>query len=321
MTAGLGADSTTGEILVTGATGFIGSEVLRALLARGAAVRVLARGAVPEWIARSGARIHRGDLTDAAGLAGACTGVATLVHAASRIGGTEEECAEVNDRGTARLLAEARRAGTSRIVYLSTCAVYRDGEHRGEPEDTLDLGPASATSRTRLAGEQQVRAAGGIVLRPHLVYGDGDRHVVPALAKWLRAGPAWAAGGEARTSVVSSWDLAAVLSAFALDPALGSPGEVFHVADPEPVRMRELLEAVRTLLDLPIPSSDLPSAEHRARPPWLSEHQWSLLTRDHWYDSDKVWKVTGVSPGPGFGVRLAQARNWYRETLAIPEAG
>ncbi|MFB9931100.1 NAD-dependent epimerase/dehydratase family protein [Amycolatopsis halotolerans] len=321
MTAGLGADSTTGEILVTGATGFIGSAVLRALLARGAAVRVLARGAVPEWITRSGARIHEGDLTDAAGLAGACTGVATLVHAASRIGGTEEECAEVNDRGTARLLAEARRAGTRRIVYLSTCAVYRDGEHRGAPEDTLDLGPASATSRTRLAGEQQVRAAGGIVLRPHLVYGDGDRHVVPTLVKWLRAVPAWADGGRSRTSVVSSWDLAAVLSAFALDPALGRPGEVFHVADPEPVRMRELLEAVCTLLDLPIPSHDRPLAEHRARTPWLSEHQRSLLTRDHWYASEKVWKVTGVSPGPGLGVRMAQSRNWYRETLAIPEAG
>ncbi|MFC5117840.1 NAD-dependent epimerase/dehydratase family protein [Amycolatopsis halotolerans] len=297
MTAGLGADSTTGEILVTGATGFIGSAVLRALLARGAAVRVLARGAVPEWITRSGARIHEGDLTDAAGLAGACTGVATLVHAASRIGGTEEECAEVNDRGTARLLAEARRAGTRRIVYLSTCAVYRDGEHRGAPEDTLDLGPASATSRTRLAGEQQVRAAGGIVLRPHLVYGDGDRHVVPTLVKWLRAVPAWADGGRSRTSVVSSWDLAAVLSAFALDPALGRPGEVFHVADPEPVRMRELLEAVCTLLDLPIPSHDRPLAEHRARTPWLSEHQRSLLTGTIGMPAKRSGRSPGFLPG------------------------
>ncbi|WP_406637032.1 NAD-dependent epimerase/dehydratase family protein [Amycolatopsis sp. WGS_07] len=317
MTAGLGADSTTGEILVTGATGFIGSAVLRALLARGAAVRVLARGEVPEWITRSGARVHCGDLADAASLAGACTGVATLVHAASRIGGTEEECAEVNDLGTARLLAEAHRAGTRRIVSLSTCAVYRDGEHRGAPEDTLDLGPASATSRTRLAGEQQVRAAGGIVLRPHLVYGAGDRHVVPALVRWLRAVPAWAAGGRSRTSVVSSEDLAAVLTAFALDPALGRPGEVFHVADPEPVRMRDLLEAVCRLLDLPVPEHDLPPHEHRARTPWLSEHQWSLLTRDHWYDSSRVWAVTGVPRGPGLGVRLAQAENWYRETLAI----
>ncbi|MFE3784122.1 NAD-dependent epimerase/dehydratase family protein, partial [Amycolatopsis sp. NPDC059090] len=79
MTAGLGADSTTGEILLTGATGFIGSAVLRTLLARGAAVRVLARGEVPEWITRSGARIHRGDHPGAAGLAGAGTGLATPV--------------------------------------------------------------------------------------------------------------------------------------------------------------------------------------------------------------------------------------------------
>ncbi|MBB4689039.1 NAD-dependent epimerase/dehydratase family protein [Amycolatopsis jiangsuensis] len=375
-----------GDILVTGATGFTGTAVLRALLARGAGprVRVLARGPVPEWARAAGVRVHQGDLADASGLTGLCTGVSTLVHLAVRITGTAGDCAAVNEHGTARLLAEAHRAGTRRIVHQSTCAVYRDGEHRAAPEPrapawfsgrpgarvpaapgaasisapaggtagqkvrggaapgvaraacpvadvsggpgkraALEVGPESAASRSRLAGERLVLSSGGIVLRPHLVYGEGDQHVVPALVRWLRAVPAWAGGGVARTSIVALPDLASVITAFALDAGAGRPGEVFHVADPRPVRMRTLTGAVCGLLGLPLPAKDLSLDEHRARTraalPWLTEHQWSLLTRDHWYASDRVWAVTGVPPGPGLPVRLAEAAGWYRKTLGTED--
>ncbi|MFF0147862.1 hypothetical protein [Amycolatopsis sulphurea] len=84
------------------------------------------------------------------------------------------------------------------------------------------------------------------------------------------------------------------------------------MADPRPVRIREFADAVCELLDLPL-------AEHHRRTrvalPGLSEHQWSLLTRDHWYADDRVWESTGVPPGPGLAVRLAEAADWYRELL------
>ncbi|SEO46181.1 NAD-dependent epimerase/dehydratase family protein [Amycolatopsis saalfeldensis] len=363
MTAGLGADSTT-DILVTGANGFVGSAVVRELVARGAGarVRVLVRRAIPEWMAGAGVAEWRGDLTDAAGLDGVCTGVGTLVHLASHIGGDAQVCTAVNEDGTRNLLAEARRAGVRRPVYLSTCAVYRDGDHRGAAESVrlpgdgpvagsgsdlvpgrpgpgpgspgagcapagaspLVTDPASATSRSRLAAERLVRGAGGVVLRPHLVYGAGDRHVVPALARWLRAVPAWADGGSARTSVVAVGDLARVVAAFALDPGLGRAGEVFHVADPRPVRMRSLATSVCAALDLPLPVADLRFDEHHARTraalPWLSDHQYSLLTRDHWYESSRVWARTGEPAGPGLAARLAEAAQWYRELLGIKES-
>ncbi|MFI5614930.1 NAD-dependent epimerase/dehydratase family protein [Amycolatopsis sp. NPDC051903] len=366
MTADLGAVSTT-DILVTGATGFIGSAVVRELVARGFGprVRALARRPVPGWMADAGVRVVAGDLTDPASLRGACTGATTLVHLAAQVGGDAQLCTAVNEDGTRALLAEAARAGTTRVLHLSTCAVYRDGEHRGAAESVLEPGaapntgpaaaggrtgadggpgagrsgstpdpvagpagaalvcdPASATSRSRLAAERLVRAAGGVVLRPHLVYGPGDRHVVPALVRWLRAVPAWAAGGGARTSVVSVTDLATVVAALVRTPA--APGEVFHVADPRPVRVRQLVTAVCELLGEPVPEADLPVEEHRARTraalPWLSEHQFSLLTRDHWYESGRVWTTTGVAPGPGLARRLADAADWYRESLGTVSA-
>jgi nucleoside-diphosphate-sugar epimerase len=385
MTAGLGADSTT-DILVTGANGFIGSAVVRELAGRGAGarLRVLVRRPMPAWMADAGVAEWRGDLTDATGLAGVCAGITTLVHLAAHIGDDAALCTAVNEDGTRNLLVEARRAGVRRPLYLSTCGVYRDGDHRGAvesvrlPDDVPAAGggsvpvtgrlvrglppggapalvtgalaggssvpftgalvagssvggasalvtdPVSATSRSRLAAERLVRGAGGVVLRPHLVYGAGDRHVVPALVRWVRAVPAWAGGGSARTSVIAVGDLAKVIAAFALDPGLGRPGEVFHVADPRPVRVRSLLTSVCEALDLPLPAADLRLDEHRARTraalAWLSDHQYSLLTRDHWYESSRVWARTGVSTGPGLTVRLAEAAHWYREVLGIKES-
>ncbi|MEV6645988.1 NAD-dependent epimerase/dehydratase family protein [Amycolatopsis sp. NPDC051371] len=463
------------DILVTGATGFVGTAVLRELVGRGLGprVRILVRRPPPEWMTGAGVTTWAGDLTDAPGLAGVCTGITTLVHLASQVGGDFERCTAVNEVGTANLLSEAHRAGTPSVLYLSTCAVYRDGVHRGPrvPEDdggassgrgglgagsgltanpgsfrgqrssgagsadqgsltrgdgsagecrgsgsglaadpelltgggrseeehtgvesglAADLGPsatrtgsagecpragsepvaelgpptdriglsgerpqagrglavdpqppatragpaaehlhpgpelvtdpASPTSRSRLAGERLVRAAGGTVLRPHLIHGPGDRHVVPALVRWVRAVPAWAAGGAARTSVVAVADLAAVIAVLALEPGLSRPGEVFHVADPRPVTIRGLATDVCGLLGLPLPTTDLPLAEHRARTrtalPSLTDHQYSLLTRDHWYESSRIWERTRVSPGP----RLAEAADWYRESLGVPES-
>jgi nucleoside-diphosphate-sugar epimerase len=317
------------DILVTGATGFVGTAVLRELVARGMGtrVRVLVRGPAPGWMTDAGVTTWRGDLTDAQSLAGLCTGITTLVHLASQVGGEPALCTAVNEDGTGKILAEARRAGTASLLYLSTCAVYRDGVHRGAAEPVGGSGlvtePASPTSRSRLAGERLVLAAGGIVLRPHLVHGTGDRHVVPALARWVRAVPAWAAGGAACASLVAVADLAAAIAVLALKPRIGRMGEVFHVADPRPVRVRQLVTAMCELLGVPLPVVDLPLDEHRARTraalPSLSDHQYSLLTQDHWYESSRIWRLTGVSPGPGFGRRLAEAADWYRESLGIPE--
>lgn len=322
MTDG-GGTAGLADILVTGASGFIGTAVIREMVARGMGpqVRVLARRPIPAWQTDAGVRTWRGDLTDAAGLAGICTGVTTLVHLASQVGGGPELCTAVNEEGTKNIIAEANRAGTSRVLYLSTCAVYRDGVHRGASEAALVTDPSSATSRSRLAGERLVRASGGIVLRPHLVHGAGDRHVVPTLVRWLNAVPAWAGSGSARTSQVAVTDLAAVIAALVQKPGAGRPGEVFHVADPRPIRLRRLITAVCELLGLPVPTACLTLDEHRARTraalPALTEHQFSLLTQDHWYESSRIWALTGVSPGPGFATRLAEAADWYRETSAV----
>ncbi|WP_341722316.1 NAD-dependent epimerase/dehydratase family protein [Streptomyces rimosus] len=168
----------------------------------------------------------RADLADPASLRGLCEGADVLLHLASDIGRDAEHCELVNVLGTAALVDEAVRAGVGRIVHLSTAAVYGAGPHSGLDVDEIPPAPVSAASRTRLAAEQPVLAAGGTVLRPGLVLGAGDRWVVPALAELLGRVPARWDGGRGLLSVVAVEDLARLFVRLALGPygTSGTPG-------------------------------------------------------------------------------------------------
>ncbi|MCE0447586.1 SDR family oxidoreductase [Streptomyces tricolor] len=174
---------------------------------------------------------------------GAGEGADVLVHLASRISGSEDECAAVNVHGTTALVEEARRCGVGRIVQLSTAAVYGPGPHRGIAVDEVVPAPVSPASRTRLRGERAAVAAGGTVLRPGLVTGAGDRWVVPALADLREHVPARWNGGRGLASMVDVDDLARLIVRLATTPER-PPGGTFHASHPRPVRNRDLMAAL-----------------------------------------------------------------------------
>ncbi|MEV6954760.1 NAD-dependent epimerase/dehydratase family protein [Streptomyces sp. NPDC051183] len=304
---------TSHRVLVTGGAGFVGSGVVERLVRSGVPVRALAHEAdVP------GAEVVRGDLTRPESLRGLCEGVDTVLHLAARISGTEEQCRAVNVEGTRALLAEAVRSGVRRTVQLGTAAVYQEGAHRGAREGELAEEPESVTSVTRLAGERLVLAAGGTVLRPHLVYGRGDRWVVPSLVRLLERVPYWVNGGRARTSMVSVDALAGALAELAVRHNVGGAGQVLHAGHPEPVSVRELVETVVRELGLTaLPTDDVDMAGAlellggRGDP--VLRRRVSFLAVDHWYDSQRLWNQLTASPGPGFSVEFGRYSAWYRE--------
>ncbi len=311
-------------ILVTGGTGFVGSHVVRALLADDTPdrpeIRVLSRGELPSWMVDAGVTGIRADLSAPADLRGACDGVATLVHLAATVGRDVAECDTVNTDGTLAILAEARRAGTKRVVYVSTTSVYGNGVHQGVTESLLAPAPVSAASRSKLAAERAVRAVGGIVLRPHLTYGPGDRWFVPTLLRLLDKVPAWIDGGAALMSIVSVQDLARVPAALARLPWGPRPGAVFHVSQPRPVSVHALAHKVCTPLGIELPETDLPSGVHReltrSAIPQMTDHQFSLLAEDHWYESSRIWRTLGITPAELATEEIDDAVGWYRTLLA-----
>jgi nucleoside-diphosphate-sugar epimerase len=186
----------TGPVFITGASGFIGGKLAERLLAAGREVRVLARRDLPE-LAKLGARVVRGDLHDAAALAAGCAGVETVFHVAGRVGvwGPAADFFRVNVEGTRQVLAAARAAGVPRFVYTSSpSVVFNGGDLAGEDESApLCTGAPCAYPTSKAAAERLVTAANSndlatVSLRPHLVWGPGDRNVVPRVLALARKG-------------------------------------------------------------------------------------------------------------------------------------
>ncbi|MEU5088333.1 NAD-dependent epimerase/dehydratase family protein [Streptomyces sp. NPDC021356] len=308
------------HLLITGANGFIGRHVVRAALARPETRIRLVRhhGAVT---APDGDRVRvtRADLGDTASLDGLCRGVDTVVHCASRISGDEAALRAVNEEGTAALVADALRHGVRRIVYVSTAAVYGRGPFRGAEPHELPVRPRSATSTTRAAAERSVLAAGGTVLRPHLVYGTGDRWAIPGLALLIRHLGAPVADSGVHSAVEVSALAEAAVGAALADPDRDLAG-AHHVNHPSPVSGGVLTEAVAGLLGADGAAAPLDPEQARAR---LQEHPQALhhldmLTSDHWFASTSIWRLLGLDPGPEPARGLARHLPWYRAQLGSP---
>ena len=183
-------------VFVTGASGFIGGQLARRLLADGRRVRVLARQPLPELEAL-GAEVIPGDLHDRHALERGCRSVETVFHVAGRVGvwGPPEDFFRVNVDGTRRLLAACRDAKVPRLVYTSSpSVVYNGGDLRNVNESApLCTQAPCAYPTSKAAAEREVLAAHGkdlatIALRPHLVWGPGDKNLVPRVIALARAG-------------------------------------------------------------------------------------------------------------------------------------
>jgi nucleoside-diphosphate-sugar epimerase len=299
--------------MVTGAAGFVGTHVAREAGRRGGPLTLTSYRRPPGRPVGGPARTVRADLTDPDSLHGLCDGVDVLLHCASQIGGTPEANHVVNARGTAALVAEAQRAGVLRIVYLSTASVYGRGTFRCARPEELDRRPQSPTSRTRAAAEDAVLAAGGIVVRPHQVYGRGDDWVVPGLVQLLRALSGTPTGWHARHSVIAVAELAALLVAVGLAPRESLSASVYHAAYPTPAPATALLHAVAGCMALPPARRNVSLARTRAALPasGVAARALDMMATDHWFDSTPIWTDLGRVPGQAWDVDFARMTEWY----------
>jgi UDP-glucose 4-epimerase len=173
------------KILITGATGKVGSRLTRRLARRGDHVRALVRDPARAADLRDdGIELITGDLLDTDSLAAAVRSVDAVVHCAAFFrGATPEQAHAVNDLGTRHLADAARAASVGRFVFTSTGLVYGSTGGRLADEDAA-CAPTQAYPVSKLAAERFLLALAGLdvrVLRLPFVYGDGDPHIEEVL--------------------------------------------------------------------------------------------------------------------------------------------
>ena len=173
------------KILLTGATGKVGSRLAGRLAQRGDQVRALVRdrGRAVD-LGRDRIELVEGDLLDASSLAAAARDVDAVVHCAAFFrGATPEQAHAVNDLGTRHLARAAHAAGVGRFVFTSTGLVYGSTGGRLASEDD-ECAPTAPYPVSKLAAERFLLAIGDLdvrVLRLPFVYGDGDAHIAEAI--------------------------------------------------------------------------------------------------------------------------------------------
>lgn len=252
-------------IFVTGGSGFVGGAAIAAL-SKTHEIPALSRSEISDAAiaARGGAPV-RGDLDTVS--AEMVRGADAVVHCAAFVEewGPYSAYHAVNVTGTERLLAAAKAAGVRRFIHIGTEAALFHGQPMVAIDETFPLAPHSPFpySRTKALAEIAVAKTndpkGGfetIILRPRLIWGEGDKTVLPAVKAMAETGKfMWIDDGAAMTSTTHIDNLVA-----AIDLALtrGRPGEAYFVIDGPAVRFRDFLTRYLASAGVTLPDRSIP---------------------------------------------------------------
>ena len=275
--------------LVTGGGGFLGGAIVDQLLARGAQVTSYARGDYPALTAK-GVRVLRGDLADGPAVMAACAGQDVVFHVAALPGvwGPYAAFHAANVQGTAHVIAGCQIHGVPRLVYTSTPSVIHAG---GDLEGVDHTAPypdhyEAAYPATKAEAERAVLAANGptlstVALRPHLIWGPGDNHLVPRILTRARAGKLKLVGGGRKvvdTVYIDNAAEAHLLAADRLAPGAPCAGRAYFVTNGEPRPQADIINGI-------LAAGGLPPCTRSVSPrvAWLAgavlEGLWKLLRR------------------------------------------
>jgi len=326
-------------VFITGASGFIGGQIALRLLADGRRVRVLSRRPLPEFEAR-GAEVIPGDLDDLHALRRGCASAESVFHVAGRVGvwGPRRDFFHVNVGGTQNVLSACREAGVSRLIYTSSPSVVYNGADLRNVDESAPLCTSApcAYPTSKAAAEREVLAAHGknlstIALRPHLVWGPGDRNVVPRVLALARAGRLKIIGSgrnKADVTHISNVVDAHLLAEGALaQPGHAAGGRAFFISNGEPVVLwdwiNELLRGVglpevRSHVPLPVAygAGGVLEALWRVLPlkgePPMTRFVAKEMATDHWFDISAARRDLGYEARMTLADGTAQLLAHYR---------
>jgi len=309
------------KVLVTGGGGFLGSAICRQLLASGHEVTAYQRHASDE-LAKLGVRVFRGDIRDGNLLDSASRGIQAVIHTAAKAGLSVnyDEFFLTNVTGTDHVIAACLNNGIGKLVFTSSPSVtHADGDIEGGDESLpYPVNYHSPYPATKALSEQRVMAANcqqlqTVSLRPHLIWGPGDNHLLPHLIERAKRRTLRLPGPDKLIDTVYI-DNAARAHLLALEQLESHPevvgGKTYFISNDEPKTQRQiitgLLRAAGIDVDIQTISPRFAIAAGtlietgwklfglKSEPPitrWSAEH----LSTAHWYDISAAKRDLGYS--------------------------
>ncbi len=333
------------KVLVTGGGGFLGKAIVAKLLERGDEVRSLARGDYPELDAW-GVETLRGDLADPEVVMHAIKGRDLVFHVAGKPGmwGPYEAYRLTNLVGTDNVIAACRKHVVPRLVYTSTPSVVHAG---GDIEGADESLPYAAHfegpyPETKAEAERHVLAANDatlatVAIRPHLIWGPGDNHLIPRLLSRARSGRMRYIGREDKLIDTLYIDNAVNVHLAAGDRlAAGAKcaGKAYFVSQGDPWPASKITNAILAAAGLPPVTKRLPlglayamgalaEATYRllrieSEPP-VTRFVVQQMSTAHWYDISAARRDLGYEPHISIEEGLAKLRRHFGETSSKPE--
>lgn len=307
------------KAVVTGGGGFLGGAVVRLLRQRGDTVRSFTRSAYP-WLDELGVEQSLGDLSDLESVERAVSGCDVVFHVAAKAGvwGRYSHFYNTNVVGTQNIIAACKKHGVRRLVHTSTpSVVHSGGDNEGANESLPYAKHFNAPyPETKAKAEKAVLAANGpdlatVSLRPHLIFGPGDPHLIPRIIDAARAGKLKRIGSRPIKVDVTYIDNAAqsqLDAADRLDIGTAPAGKAYFISDGEPVELWPFIERVLAEAGAP-PITKRVSA-------WKARLAGRVLENVYW-----LFRLPGEPPMTRFVANQMSTSHWYDISAARRDLG
>ena len=320
--------------LVTGGGGFLGKAIVKKLLDKKIRVTSFSRQVYPE-LEQLGAHQIQGDLADKDAVVTAVRGMDTVFHVAAKPGiwGAYPTYYQVNVTGTENVIQACQASGQARLIHTSSPSVVfddKDMENADESVPYPDVYLAPYPETKAIAEQKVVRAAGKglpvMILRPHLIWGPGDNHLVPGIINRARRLKIIGRTDDlVDTIYVDNAADAHILAAEALASRPELSGNIYFISQDEPVSKWKMANAFLAAAGLP-PIRGHVSAKTAYAVGWVCEQLYRILgiqsdppmTRfaakelatSHWFDISRSKQDLGYTPKISTDEGLDRLAQW-----------
>jgi len=333
-------DSTKAEapakFLVTGGGGFLGGAIVRQLVDRGDAIRSFSRNFYPE-LAQMGVQQIQGDIADKTAVEQACKGIELVFHVAAKPGvwGDYADYYPTNVIGTQHVIDACKKQGVLRLVYTSSPSVVFDGTDMEGVDESAPYPEKfhAPYPKTKAMAEQLVIKAADkdlmtITLRPHLIWGPKDNHLVPRIIERARRLVRVGSGkNRVDTIYIDNAAQAHVLAADRLKENPELSGKVYFISQDDPVPLWDLVDDILTAAGHPPVKLAIPRKMawlvgallefaykiFRIRgEPQMTRFLANELATAHWFDIRAARKDLGYTPTVSINEGLRRLEQWLQ---------